>query len=127
VVRRVLRDGQPALAAALGEAAPLAVDHAAVTASAPPARLPALEAPAAQRALMAAFQAVLGLPLQLVVRPGAPAEAGGERMKRWREASDHPLVKELMRRFEAEPVHRELLARDEWLARLAAERERGRR
>ncbi len=123
VVRRVLRDGHPALAAALGEAAAIAVDAATITATAPPARLPALEDARAQQALMAAFQAVLGLPLQLLPRPGAAAAApGAERMQRWREATDHPLVKDIMRRFEAEPVHRELIARGDWLARLAEER-----
>lgn len=120
-MRRVLRDGHPALAAALGEARPVGIAGAVVDALAPPARLPAIEAAAAQHAIMAACLAVYGAPLQLAVRPGEVAASGDDRSRRWRGALDHPLVKDILRRFEAEPLSRELIGADDWRARWQAE------
>jgi hypothetical protein len=54
------------------------------------------------------------------VRVGAPpaASGGDERARRWQAAQGHPLVKEMIRRFEGDVIGREVATREEWLSRL---------
>mgnify|MGYP000678171876 CR=1 FL=1 len=53
--------------------------------------------------------------------PAIDAAAIAERAARYRAAREQPLVQELIQRFAAEPLAQELIARDDWLARLAAD------
>jgi hypothetical protein len=46
-----------------------------------------------------------------------------ERQRRYHAAQEHPLVKEIVQRFGADLVGRELVDVETWLARLATERD----
>ena len=52
------------------------------------------------------------------VRVAAAPTTGDDRGKRWQTAQAHPLVRDLLKRFEGDVVSREVATRDEWLGRL---------
>lgn len=84
--------------------------------------------PAQQRLIASACLVLFGARLRLVVRAKAGKDGGqsavtDERQRRYQAAQEHPAVRELMQRFEADLVGRELIDAQTWLARVAAERE----
>lgn len=122
-----MQGGLPLAAAALGESTPVAVGSDTLTISAPAARMTVLSDPEQQRLVANACLAVFGQRLRLVVRAGAAAPGQpavlDERQQRYLAAQAHPVVKELLQRFGADLVGRELVDVQTWLARLAAERD----
>ena len=62
------------------------------------------------------LQAVAGRRLRVCGRPRR-AQAVDERSDRYRTAQDHPLVQQLLKRFEADIVAREIIDREDWLRR----------
>ena len=62
--------------------------------------------------------ALFGRPLRARVTVARPA-LGDDRTSRYQAAQAHPLVKDLIRRFEADVVSREVIGRTEWLERFA--------
>ncbi len=139
--QQLLRAGAPLLAAALSEGTAVALVGEALTVEVPPARIALLADPEQQRVLGSALLAVLGIRLRLVprvrsVRGGGGGGGGGgdsdepvtdERQRRYKAAQEHPLVRDLMQRFEADLVGRELIDLETWLTRLAEERAKGSR
>lgn len=128
--QHLLRAGAPLLAAALGEATPVAATSDQLTVEAPAARMTVLTDPEQQRVVGNACLALFGARLRLVVRPragklGAQPAVTDERQRRYQAAQEHPVVRELMQRFEADLVGRELIDLQTWLGRLAAERDAG--
>ena len=128
--QHLLRAGAPLLAAALGEATPVAATSEQLTVEAPAGRMAVLTDPEQQRVVGNACLALFGARLRLVVRPragklGAQPAVTDERQRRYQAAQEHPVVRELMQRFEADLVGRELVDLQTWLGRLAAEREAG--
>ena len=131
LVRQLLQGGLPLVAAAIGDSTPVALSGDALTITSPAARLGILTEPEQQRMVANACLAVFGRRLRLVVRAGGPASgklAGqpavtDERQRRYQAAQEHPVVKEILQRFGADLIGRELVDVQTWLARLAAERE----
>ena len=128
LVRQLLQGGLPLVAAAIGDSTPVTLSTDSLTITAPPARLSVLTDPEQQRMVANACLAVFGRRLRLVVRAGG-ATVGGqpavtdERQRRYQAAQEHPVVKEILQRFGADLIGRELVDVQTWLARLAAERE----
>ncbi len=128
LVRQLLQGGLPLVAAAIGDSTPVAVQAEALTISAPLTRHGVLTDPEQQRMVANACLAVFGRRLRLVVRAGGamvgdqPAITD-ERQRRYHAAQEHPLVKEIVQRFGADLVGRELVDVETWLARLATERD----
>ena len=115
---------------ALGEATPVAATSEQLTVEAPAGRTAVLTDPEQQRVVGNACLALFGARLRLVVRPragklGPQPAVTDERQRRYQAAQEHPVVRELMQRFEADLVGRELVDLQTWLGRLAAEREAG--
>ncbi len=127
-MRQLLQGGLPLVSAAVGDSTPLSLSGDVVTISAPAARHAVLNDPEQQRMIANAGLAVFGRRLRLVVRAG-DARVGDqpaltdERQRRYHAAQEHPLVKEIVQRFGADLVGRELVDVETWLARLAAERD----
>ena len=124
----LLQMGAPLLAAALSDSLPLAVGGDQLTIEAPAGRVPLLTDPEQQRVVGNACLAAFGSRYRLVVKTrlvkGGPQPAiTDERQRRYLAAQEHPIVRELMRRFEADLVGRELVDLQTWLQRLASERE----
>ena len=128
LVRQLLQGGLPLVSAALGDSTPVTLSADVLTITTPAARLAILSDPEQQRLVANACLAVFGRRLRLVVRAGG-ANVGGqpavtdERQRRYQAAQEHPVVKEILQRFGADLVGRELVDVQTWLARLAAERE----
>lgn len=123
-----MQAGAPLVAASLGDGHATALVADLLTVECPPARLDVLTDPAQQRLIGNTCLAVFGTRLRLVVRAKADKDGGvlavtDERQRRYQAAQEHPAVRELMQRFEAELVGRELIDVQTWLARVAAERE----
>lgn len=124
----MLQAGVPLVAAALGDGQAIALVADQLTVECPPARLTVLTDPEQQRMVASACQVLFGTRLRLVVRAKAGKDGGqpavtDERQRRYQAAQEHPAVRELMQRFEADLVGRELIDLETWLGRLAAERE----
>ncbi len=129
--QQLLKAGAPLLAAAIGDATPTALSGDQLTLAAPPARIALLSDPEQQRVIAAAGTAVFGLRFRLVVKLKAGAGGSSDtgvtdaRQRRYLAAQEHPVVKELMQRFEADLVGRELVDFATWIQRLTAEQEGG--
>lgn len=127
-MRQLLQGGLPLVAAAIADSTPVTLIADALTITAPVTRQGVLTDPEQQRMVGNACLAVFGRRLRLVVRADA-ATVGGqpavtdERQRRYQAAQEHPVVKEILQRFGADLVGRELVDVQTWLARLAAERE----
>ena len=126
--RSLLHAGAPLVAAALGDGKATALVADVLTIECPAARLDILIDPAQQRLISSTCLALFGSRLRLVVRTrtgkdGMQPAVTDERQRRYQAAQEHPAVRELMQRFEADLVGRELIDVQTWLARIAAERE----
>ncbi len=126
----MLQSGLPLVAAALSDSTPTALVADALTLLTPPGRVAVLTDPEQQRLIVSGCIAVFGQRLRLVIRAGASSAGNNgqpavtdERQRRYQAAQEHPVVKELMQRFSAELVERELVDLETWLARVAAERD----
>ena len=79
--------------------------------------------------IAAAGTAVFGVRFRLVVKLKAGAGGASDtgvtdaRQRRYLAAQEHPVVKELMQRFEADLVGRELVDFATWIQRLAADQD----
>ena len=127
--QHLLRLGAPLLAAAITEAKPVGVSGDQLTITAPANRVALLLDPEQGRVIAGACMALFSQRLRLVVT-GTAQHANSlqtgvtdERSRRYQAAQEHPVVRDLMQRFEADLVGRELIDLKTWLARLAAERE----
>jgi hypothetical protein len=127
--QQLLKAGAPLLAAAIGDATPTALSGDQLSLAVPPARIAVLSDPAQQRVVAAAGIAVFGVRFRLLVTLKAGAGEAtttgvtDARQRRYLAAQEHPVVKELMQRFEADLVGRELVDFATWLERLTADRE----
>lgn len=136
LVRQLLQGGLPLVSAAIGDSTPVGLSADALTITAPAARQGVLTDPEQQRMVTNACSAVFGRRLRLVVRTSGATLGGGagggvggqpavtdERQRRYQAAQEHPVVKEILQRFGADLVGRELVDVETWLARLATERD----
>ena len=117
----MLRDGWPALANAIRECQVVSANAGVLRLDAPAPRAKLLAEAAAARALASAVAIVMDAPwqIELVVTGAvaAPAKKPG-----WNVAQEHPVVQDLVRRFEADVISRARLDREAWLERLKEER-----
>lgn len=126
--QHLLRAGAPLLAAAIAESTAAALAGDQLTIDTPPHRVAVLSDAEQVRVVGNGCLAVFGTRLRVVVRNrgGKGPDSTGvtdERQKRYLAAQQHPAVRELMQRFEADLVGRELVDLETWLARITAERE----
>ena len=127
--QHLLRLGAPLLAAAITEAKPVGISGDQLTITAPANRVPLLLDPEQARVIAGACMALFSQRLRLMVKgtaqSGNPLQTGvtDERSRRYQAAQEHPVVRDLMQRFEADLVGRELIVLETWLARLIAERD----
>lgn len=95
-----------------------------LTIAAPARRQALLLDPEQQRLLAGAVAAVIGQRPKIVLRTaGGPAQAdpvADERKRRYTTAATHPLVQDIVKRFQAELVGQEIIDLETWLARLAS-------
>ena len=127
--QHLLRLGAPLLAVAIAEAKPVGLSGDQLIIAVPANRVPLLLDPEQTRVIAGACIALFSQRLRLVIRGTAEVSdplrtvVTDERSRRYQAAQEHPVVRELIQRFEAELVGRELIDVKTWLARLAAERE----
>jgi hypothetical protein len=126
--QHLLRAGAPLLAAAAAESTATALTGDLLSLETPPGRVAVLTDPEQLRVVGNACLAVFGTRLKIAARSrgGKGPDSTGvvdERQKRYLAAQQHPAVRDLMQRFEADLVGRELVDLETWLARITAERE----
>ncbi len=123
VQRKLLTGGLPLLAAALAESSAVAWTGDLLTLAAPARRQALLLDPEQQRLLAGAVASVVGARPKIVLRTaGGVAQAdpvADERKRRYTTAASHPLVQDIVKRFQAELVGQEIIDLETWLARLA--------
>jgi hypothetical protein len=112
--RAALGGGKPALAAAVTGTRLVALEGDLLTIEEPVGRSPGLADMATD--LEHHLSALFGRPLRGRVTVARPA-LGDDRASRYQAAQAHPLVKDLVRRFEADVISREVVGRAEWLER----------
>jgi hypothetical protein len=115
LARAVLVQGDPTLAAALTGTRVVAMEGDLITVEAPP-RPNAAQTTALETALPPHLLTAFGTTMRVACVAARP-EADDGSADLYRAAQSHPLVKDLMRRFEADIVSREIMDREEWLRR----------
>ena len=117
--RLALRDFQVALGTALTDSAPVALAESTLTIEMPGDFCRAHELDAALgEQLVALVERLGGVRLRILLRVRSSG-AGDDRTRRYQAAAEHPLVKELLRRFEADILAREMISPEEWQGRIA--------
>jgi hypothetical protein len=116
VARQLLGGGLPLLAATWGEARVLSVRDDLVSIQVPQRRLALLADEEQATLLGTAVGSVLGRRVRIRATAGSETgTTGDERTRRYQAAERHPLVQDLMKRFQAELVGRELVDFETWL------------
>ena len=110
LLREAISDGRAALAAALAETKPLV---SANTVSFPLSLAPGL-AEHHTAFLSTWVQRTLGENWQIKLVPATAGNERAERLRRYREAEEHPLVRVIEQALDAEVVAREIIERDAW-------------
>ncbi len=120
MARQLLTGGLPLLAAGWGECRALTLRDGVLTIEVPAKRLALFQDPDQQRLLASAIAGAGGVRVQLALRQvGALTdEPSDDRTRRYRAAETHPLIQDLMKRFQAELVGREVVEVEAWIARL---------
>lgn len=114
-----IRSGLVALAMALRSARPLSAVPGLIVLEAPDRDAPAIRAGAAQISELLARSKD-----RIEVRIGAGSGVEDDRSRRYRLAEHHPVVQDLLKRFDADITGRELIDVQEWLARFRSEQGR---
>ncbi len=115
--RQALRDFQVALGTALTDSRPVGLSGGTLTVEMPADFCTAHgDDPVVRSHLAGLVERIAGTRLELVLRPRTTG--GDVRGRRYQTAAEHPLVKELVTRFEADILAREVMNAEEWRARL---------
>ena len=122
--KALLTAGLPLAAAAFGDGRPTALDGDTLTVAVASRHAVALRDAEQLRLIAAVTGSALGrsITLRLSAIGGDGEEVLDERQRRYREAERHPLVQELLKRFEGDLTTREMVDFSTWLERLATER-----
>ncbi len=127
--RALLSAGLPLAAAAFSEGRPTGLKGDELTIAVQVRHAAALRDAEQLRLIAGVVGSVLGrsVTLRLAATGGNGEEVLDERQQRYRDAERHPLVQELLKRFEGDLTTREMVDFGTWLDRVAAERESARR
>lgn len=127
--RALIAAGLPLAAAAFSAGRPTALVNGELTVTIPARQAAALRDADQMRLVAGVVSSVLGqtVTLRLVGEGASGDDALDERQRRYRDAERHPLVQEILKRFEGDLTSRELVDLATWLDRVAAERESARR
>ncbi len=122
--RALLTAGLPLAAAAFGDGTPTALEGDTLTVAVQARHATALRDAEQLRLIAAVAGSALGRSLQIRLSAvgGSGEEVLDERQRRYRDAERHPLVQELLKRFEGDLTTREMVDFTTWLERLANER-----
>jgi hypothetical protein len=114
--RQALKQVQIPLATALTDSAPVGLTENVLTIELPADFQPVYAGdPAIQQCLATLIASIAGTPLTIITRTRASAAdlVGGD-ARRYRMATDHPLVKDIIKRFEADILAREVINPQQW-------------